>query len=151
MTSYFEDFKKSMKKRLRIPMLLVKKNYDDIYFLFDADYTFFQEKTPRVRWLRPLGYEINVDEASAAIIALLVEEVDKNAKAFENYEMAKSKITMELKTTSVIKKKEKLVKKLKAKFGEGDEQEEDEEEEDEEEEDTQAQAPLALTQGIGED
>lgn len=58
---------------------------------------------------------------------------------------------MELKTTSVIKKKDKLVKKLKDKFGEGAKQEEEEEEEGEEEEDTQAQAPLALTQGMGED
>ena len=51
--------------------------------------------------------------------------------------MAKSKITMELKIAYVIKKKGKLVKKLKAKFGEGVEQEEDEEEEDGEEEDSQ--------------
>ena len=43
--------------------------------------------------------------------------------------MAKSKITMELKTTSIIMKKEKLVKKLKSKFNEGVKQEEDEEEE----------------------
>ena len=41
---------------------------------------------------------------------------------------------MELKTTFVIKKKDKLVKKLKAKFGESAEQEEGKEEEDEEEE-----------------
>lgn len=122
-----------MKKRLRIPVSLVEKHYDDVCFLVDVDYTFVQAATPRVRWLRPLGYEINVDEASTAIIALLAEEVDKNAKAFGNYELAKSKITMELKTTSVIKKKDKLVKKLKAEFGEGVEQEEEEEEEDEEE------------------
>ena len=40
MTSYFEDFKKSMKKRLRIPISLVEKNYNDIYFLVDIDYTY---------------------------------------------------------------------------------------------------------------
>ena len=87
--------------------------------------------------MRLLGYEINVDEAFVAITRLLVEEVDKNAKAFGNYELEKSKIAMELKTTSVIKKKDRLVKKLKAKFGEGAKQEEEEEEEDEEEEDSQ--------------
>ena len=84
-----------------------------------------------MRWLRPLDYEINVDEASATITTLLVEEVDKSAKVLGNYEMAKSKIIMELKTTSSMKKKEKIVKKLKAKFGEGAEQEEEEEEEEE--------------------
>lgn len=124
-----------MKERLRIPVSLVEKHYDDICFLVDVDYTFVQATTPRVRWLRKLGYKINVDEAFATTIALLVEEIDKNAKAFANYEMAKSKITMELKTTSTIKKKDKLVKNLKEKFGEGVEKEEEEDEEDEEEED----------------
>lgn len=128
MTSYFEDFKQSMKKRFKIPVSLVEKHYDDVCFLVDVDYNFGQAKNPRVRWLRPLKYEINVDEASVAIIALLVEEIDKNSKSFGNDEMTKSKITMELKTTSIIKKKEKLVKKFKSKFGEGVEQEEDEEE-----------------------
>ena len=54
---------------------------------------------------------------------------------------------MELKTPSVLKKKDKLVKKLKAKFGEGTiEGEEDIEEEEEED-----QGPLSLTQGMGKD
>ena len=134
MTSYFEDFKKSMKERMRILVSLVEKHYDDIYFLVDVDYTFVQVATPRVRWLRPLGYEINVDEASAAITNLLAEEVDKNANIFGSYEVEKSHITMELKTASVIKKKDKLIKKLKEKFGEGAKEEEEEEEDEEEEE-----------------
>ncbi len=146
MTSYFEDFKESMKKILRIPVSLVEKHYNDVCFLVDVDYTFVQEVTLRVRWLRPLGYEINVDEASATITTLDAEDIDKDAKAFGNYEMAKSKTTMELKTASILKKKEKSLNKLKKKFGEGVEQEEDEEEED-----TQTQAPHALTQRMGED
>ena len=40
MASYFEDFKKSMKQRLRIPILLVEKYYNDIFFLVDIDYTY---------------------------------------------------------------------------------------------------------------
>lgn len=43
----------------------------------------------------------------------------------------------------MIRKKNKLVKKPKERFGEG--ADEEEEEDDEEEEETQAQAPLALT------
>ena len=104
MTSYFENFKQSMQKKLRIPVSLVEIFYDDVCFLVDADYTFVQVENPRVRWIRPLGYEINVDEASATITTLLAKEIYKDAKAFGNYEMAKSKITMELKTTSIIKK-----------------------------------------------
>ena len=92
MTSYFEDFKKSMKKILRILVSLVEKHYDHVFFLVDVDYTFVQAATPRVRWVRPLGYEINVDKASAAIRVLLAKEVDKDVKSFGNYELAKSKI-----------------------------------------------------------
>ena len=51
---------------------------------------------PRVRWLRPLGYEINIDEASATIIALLAEEIDKSAKPFGTYDVVKSKVEMKL-------------------------------------------------------
>ena len=49
---------------------------------------------------------------------------------------------MELKTTSLIRTKNTLVKKLKENFGEGAK---------EEEEDTYAQTPLPLTQGQQED
>ena len=37
MTSYFEDFKKSMKQRLRIPVSLVEKHVNNIFFLLDID------------------------------------------------------------------------------------------------------------------
>ena len=40
MTSYFDDFKKSMKQRLRIPISLVEQHYNDICFLVDIDYTY---------------------------------------------------------------------------------------------------------------
>ena len=57
-----------------------------------------------------------------------------------------------MKTTSTLKKKDRLVKNLKAKFGKGaNEKEEDDDEEDEEEKQKQTQEPLALTQGMGED
>ena len=46
--------------------------------------------------------------------------------------MVKLKITMDLKTASALKKKEKIVKNLKAKFGECVKEEEEEEEEEEE-------------------
>ena len=105
-----------MKERMKIPISLVEKHYNGICFLVDANYTYVQAATPRVIWLRPLGYEINVDEASTTITTLLVEEVDKNEKIFGNYEMVKSKITMELKISYTLKKKDKLVKKIKAKL-----------------------------------
>ena len=101
-----------------------------------------------MRWLRPLGYELDIDQASATITALLVEEVDKNAKAFETYDFVKSRVVIDLKTATAVKKKEKLVRKIKRKFGvegEGTTEEEEEDIEDEEDE------PQGLTQGLGED
>ena len=60
-TSYFEDFKKSTKQRMRIPVSLVEQHVNDICFLVDIDYTYIQVVIPRVRWLKPLGYELDVD------------------------------------------------------------------------------------------
>ena len=145
MTTYFEDFKKSMKQRLRIPISLVEKCVNDICFLVDINFTYIQAAIPRVRWLRPLGYEINVDEASAAITTLLAKEMDKEEKPSGTYDIVKSRVEIDLKTTSTMKKKEKMVKKLKARLGVDDDEEDDEEEEVEE------QVPLAITQGLGED
>lgn len=154
MTSYYEDFKKIMKQRTRIPVSLVEKHVNDICFLVDIDFTYIQEAIPRVRWLRPLHYELNVDEASATITALLAEEVDKTAKPFGTFDVVKSKIETELKTSTVIKKKDKLVRKLKKKFGEGVEAAEEEEEDDDnddEDDEHEGQGPMGLTQGLGED
>ena len=108
---------------------------NDVCFLVDIVYTYIQVAIPRIRWLRPPGYEINIAEASVAITTLLAEEIDKSAPHFGTYDVIRSKFDMELKTTSTIKRKDKLVKKLKAKFGEGvveaEEEEEDDEDEDE--------------------
>ena len=56
---------------MRIVISLVGKHYNDIFFLVDIDYTYIQVVIPRVRWLRPLGYETNVDEALATITTFL--------------------------------------------------------------------------------
>ena len=82
MTSYFEDFKKSMKQRMRMLVSLVEQHEKDICFLINIDYTYIQAVIPRVIWLRPLGYELDVDQESTTITTLLVEEVDKAAKHF---------------------------------------------------------------------
>lgn len=141
MISYFEYFKKSMKQRLLIPASLVEKYANDVCFLVDIDYTYIQAAISRVRWLRPIGYEVNIDEASATITTLLAEEIDKSAPHFGTYDVVRSKVDMEMKTTSTLKKKEKLVKKLKAKLGEGTAEGEEDE----------GQGPLEMTQGMGED
>ena len=117
MTVYFDDFTSAMKRRMRILVSLVEKHVNDICFLVDIDYTYIQAVLPRVRWLRPLGYELDVDQASTKIIALLAEERDKIAKSFGTYDVVKSRVVTDLKTSSIVKKKEKMVKKIKKKFG----------------------------------
>ena len=129
---------------MRIPISLTEKYEKDIYFLVDIDYTYIQAVIPRVRWLRPLGYELYIDQALVVITTLLAEEVDKNAKAFGTYDIVKSRVVTDLKTTIAVKKKEKLVRKIKRKFGvegEGIAEEEEEDIEDEGDE------PQGLTQG----
>ena len=106
MTSYFEDFKKSMKWRLRIPISLVEQHINDIFFLVDIDFTYIQVALSRVRWLRPLGYEINIDEASKTITTFLVEDIDKSAKPFGTFNVIKSKVEMELTISSTLKKRD---------------------------------------------
>ena len=69
-------------------MLLVEQHYNVICFLVDSNYTYVQESIPRVRWLKPLSYKINVDEAFVAITTLLAEDIDKSATSFGNYEEA---------------------------------------------------------------
>lgn len=78
-----------------------------MHFLVDANYTYVQEVLPRVKWLKPLPYEINVDDASTKITALLVEEIDKDVTSFGNYEEANCRIKINLQTTLMIKKKKK--------------------------------------------
>ena len=95
-----------------------------------------------MRWLKPLGYELDVDQASVAITTFLVEERDRTTKEFGTYDVVKSRVVTDLKTTSAVKKKEKMVKKIKKKFGveetgtagEAEEISDDEEEGDEEKE-----------------
>lgn len=89
-----------------------------------------------------------MDDEFTTIITLLEEDIDKSATLFVNYEEAKSRRIIDLKIAIVPRKKNKLVKNLKERFGKGGEGEEYDDEDEEEEE--WGQAPLALTQGQGE-
>ena len=48
---------------------------------------------------------------------MLAEESEKTTKHFGTYDVVKSRVGIDLKITSVVKRKDKLVKKLKKKFG----------------------------------
>ena len=85
-TSYFEYFKKIMKQRSRIQVSLVEKHWNDVCFIVDTNFTHVQEALPRVRWLRPFPYEVNIDETSTTTIALLAEDKDYNSQEEEKEE-----------------------------------------------------------------
>ena len=97
MTIYFDDFKNVMKKRMRILVSLVDQHENDIFFLVDIDDTYIQPFIPRVRCLRPLGYELDIDQASIAIIELLTKETNKNTKTFGTYDVVRSRVVIALK------------------------------------------------------
>ena len=79
------------------------------------------------------------------------KDIYKSATSFGKYEEAKSKIKIDIKIASILRKKNKLVKKLKERFGRDEEEEEEKEEDDDDEEEEQGQAPWGLTQDLGED
>ena len=106
-----------MKQRMRIPVSSIEQHVNDIYLLVEIDYTYIQVAVPRVRWFKLLGYKLDVDQALAAITTLIAEDIDKDAKTFGTYDVVKSKVEMELKIAFVVKRNDKLVRKIKNEFG----------------------------------
>ena len=62
MDNYFDAFKDKMNNKFRIPKKLVDDYKDDIYFMVDSDKVYIQVVRPRIVWVKPLGYEVNIDE-----------------------------------------------------------------------------------------
>ena len=62
------------------------------FFLVDCDKAHIQEVRPRVAWVKPLPYEINIDEARDIIEALVNEPAIPNIPPFGTYEEAKKRI-----------------------------------------------------------
>ena len=85
-----------MKEILRIPKSLVDTHSKDIYILVDTDNTCAHVVMPRVRLLKALPYEVNIDETSTTITTLLSKEVDNNAPYFVTFEEEKEMITTNL-------------------------------------------------------
>ena len=61
MDNYFDTFKEKMNNRYRIPKKLVEDYKDDVCFMVDSDKVYIQVVRPRIPWVRPLGYEVNID------------------------------------------------------------------------------------------
>ena len=79
-------------------------------------------------WVKPLPYEINIDEAKDIIEALVNEPAIPNIPSFGTYEEAKKRIELSIKIPQAVSRGKKRVAKLKT-----------------------AEGPLMLTKGKGED
>lgn len=62
-----------------------------------------------------------MDDTSATIISLLVEDVDAKRPYFGTFSKEKARININIKVFTVGKKKEKMMKKLEDRFGEKEE------------------------------
>ena len=71
-----------------------------------------QEVRPRVAWVKPLGYEVNIDDTRDIIEALVNEPVDPKAPYFGTYEEAKARISLEIKLPQALKRGRKQVEKI---------------------------------------
>ena len=90
-------------------------------------------------WVKPLPYEINIDEARDIIEALVNEPADPKLPTFGTYEEAKKRIELSIKIPQAISRGKKRVAKLKTIEGplmitKGKGEDEEDEPEDEEEE-----------------
>lgn len=112
-----------MKNRKMITQSLVDQYYHDNYFLVDTERTYLHAIIPIITWLRPLAYEINIDETTIAITSLLDEPVDKDAEPFGRCEISKVRIIMEINIPNINKKMKGMIEILETKFCEGSEQE----------------------------
>ena len=128
MDNYFEDFKERMNNRFKIPPKLVEDYKDGVCFMVDCDKVYIQAVIPRVAWVKPLPYEINIDEARDIIEALVNEPTIPNIPPFGTYEEEKKRIELSIKIPQAISRGKKRVAKLRT-----------------------AEGPLMLTEGRGED
>ena len=97
MDNYFDAFKEKMNNRFRIPKKLVEDYKDDVCFMVDCDRVYIQVIRPRVAWVKPLPYEVNIDEIKDIIEALVNEPIDPKLHVFGTYDEAKSRIDLGIK------------------------------------------------------
>ena len=97
MDCYFETFKEKINNRFIILEKLVSDYHDDVCFMVDCDNVYIQAIKPRIVWVKPLGYDVNIDETKDVIEALINELVNPKVAYFGTYEEDKARIELEIK------------------------------------------------------
>ena len=70
---------------------------DDICFMVDSDRVYIQVVKSKIVWVKPLPYDVNIDETKDIIEALINEPIDPNPLYFGTYDEAKARIELEIK------------------------------------------------------
>ena len=112
MDSYFDAFKEKMNNRFNIPQKLVEDYKDDVCFMVDSDRVYIQAVRPRVVWVKPLPYEVNIGETKDIIEALINETIDPKAPYFGTYDEAKERIEFSIKLPQAVNKGRKRMEKM---------------------------------------
>ena len=154
MDNYFDAFKDQMNNRFEIPKKLIDDYKDDVCFMVDSDKVYIQAVGLRTIWVKPLGYEVNIDETKDIIEALINEPIDPKAIYFGTYDEEKARIELEIKLPQAVSKGKKRIAKLKTSStlllteGKGEDIEEGEakyEEKSEEEESLKKKGKVIIT------
>ena len=107
MDNYFETFKEKMNNRFRIPKKLVIDYHDDVCFKVDYENVYIQVVKLRNVWVKPLGYEVHIDETKDIIEELINESINPKATYFGTYEEAKTRIELQIKLPQTVNKAER--------------------------------------------
>ena len=108
MDNYCEVFKEKMNNRFQIPLKLVEDYKKDVCFMVDYDRVYIQAVRPRVAWVKPLPYEVNIDETKDIIEALVNEPIDPKLPVFGTYDEAKSRIELSIKIPQDLNRVKKI-------------------------------------------
>jgi hypothetical protein len=77
--------------------------------MVDNDKVYIRVVRPRIAWVKPLGYEVNIDETKDIIEALVNDLFGPK----DTYDEAKARIELEIKLPRAINKGKKRIAKLK--------------------------------------
>ena len=86
--------------------------------------------------VKPLGYEVNIDETKDVIEALINEPINPKATYFGTYKETKARIELEIKLPQVVNKGKRRIAKMQTKVplmltkGKGEDEEEESKEEE---------------------
>ena len=81
--------------------------------MVDSDKLYIQAVRPRIAWVKPLGYEVNIDETNDIVETLVNKLVDPKARYFDTSDELKARIDLEIKLPQAVNKGSKRIAKLK--------------------------------------